>query len=98
MINKELPNTVRKNMGNPALENVSGRFAASVRLQDVISTPKGHPSFGYTYEKDPYQVFEVGTGSAPWASSARDPRKIIDRSIREIAGEMALGRFYTRRL
>jgi hypothetical protein len=98
MINKELPNTVRRNMGNPALENVSGRFAASVRLQDVISTPKGHPSFGYTYEKDPYQVFEVGTGSAPWASSARDPRKIIDRSIREIAGEMALGRFYTRRL
>jgi hypothetical protein len=98
MINKELPNTIRRNMGAPRLENRTGRFAASVRVQDVISTPKGHPSFGYTYEKDPYQVFEVGSGKTPWASSARDPRKIIDASIREVAGQMALGRFYTRRL
>jgi predicted RNA-binding protein Jag len=98
LINKELPSTVRKNMGAPRLENRTGKFAASVKLQDVISTPKGYPSFGYTYEKDPYQVFEVGTGKTPWANSNRDPRKLIDASIREIATQMAIGRFYTRRL
>ena len=98
MINKRLPQTVRKNMGAPGLENRSGRFAGSVEVQDVNITKQGHPSFGYTYEKDPYQVFEVGTGAAPWATSQRDPRKLIDRSIREVAAELAIGRFYTRRL
>lgn len=97
LINKELPNTVRKNMGAPGLENQTGRFAASVRLTDVVKTPKGFPSFGYTYQKDPYQVFENGIGSAPWANGDRDPRELIDRSIREIAAQFAIGRFYTRR-
>ena len=98
MINKKLPPVLKKNMRAPRLENQSGRFAASVKLQDVNTTPQGHPSFGYTYEKDPYQIFEVGTGKAPWSTPQRDPRKLIDASIREIAGQMAIGRFYTRRL
>ena len=84
-------------MGAPGLENQTGRFAASVRLTDVVKTPKGFPSFGYTYQKDPYQVFENGIGSAPWANGDRDPRELIDRSIREIAAQFAIGRFYTRR-
>lgn len=98
MINKKLPEKVRKNMREPRLVNQTGRFANSVKIQDVNITRQGHPSFGYTYEKDPYQVFEVGTGPAPWASAERDPRKLIDRSIRDVAAELAIGRFYTRRL
>jgi len=98
MINKKLPETVRKNMGDPGLQNRTGRFANSVKVQDVNMTQQGHPSFGYTYAKNPYQIFEVGDGSAPWANSQRDPRKLIDRSIREVAAELAIGRFYTRRL
>ena len=98
MINKRLPEKVRENMGEPRLVNQTGRFANSVKIQDVNITRQGHPSFGYTYEKDPYQVFEVGTGPAPWATSQRDPRRLIDRSIRDVAAELALGRFYTRRL
>ena len=82
----------------PGLQNTSGRFASSVKLVDVNQTKKGFLSFGYTYEKSPYQVFEVGTGQAPWSTPERDPRKLIDKSIREVAAEMALGRFYTRRL
>ena len=91
LINKELPDTVRKNMNSPALENRTGRFADSVKLTDAMVTPKGHPSFGYTYQREPYGVFEKGTPE-------RDPRKLIDASIREIAADMALGRFYTRRM
>lgn len=98
ILNKRLPDVVRKNMRSPALESRSGRFAESVEIMNVISTRKGFPSFGYKYRKDPYQVFELGEGSAPWASRERDPRRLIDTSIREVAANMALGRFYTRRL
>tara|TARA_B100000131_G_C18061673_1_gene590708 strand:+ start:42 stop:1394 length:1353 start_codon:yes stop_codon:yes gene_type:complete len=98
MINKKLPQTVMKNMNFPSLENRSGRFAGSVKVQTAGVTNKGFPSFGYTYQKNPYQVFEVGQGEAPWSTAQRDPRRLIDRSIREVAAELALGRFYTRRL
>ncbi len=96
MINQKLPETVRKNMQEPALQSQTGRFAESVRVTDVIQTPKGYPSFGYTYQKNPYEVFELGKGRAPWATPERDPRQLIDKSIREIAADFAIGRFYTR--
>jgi len=98
MINRKLPATIQKNMRYPGLENRSGRFANSVRILDVVETRKSFPSFGYTYDKEPYQVFEVGRGAAPWATPDRDPRSLIDKSIREVAAELALGRFFTRRL
>ena len=96
MLNKKLPDAVRKNMGSPRLENVTGRFATSVRITDVIQTPQGFPSIGYTYQRDPYQVFEDGS-SGSWSNEYRDPRKLIDKSIRELAATVATGRFYTRR-
>ena len=97
VINKELPNTVRKNMKEPALVNRTGRFAESVKLTEVIQTPRGYPSFGYTYQREPYQVFEEGS-SGNWSNGNRDPRDLIDKSIREIAAQFAIGRFYTRRV
>ena len=97
LINLKLPETVKKNMGYPRLENVSGRFAESARMVNVVSTPKGFPSFGYTYKRDPYEVFETGS-RGNWATPERDPRALIDASIREIASHMALGRFFTRRV
>ena len=97
MINKELPDTVRKNMRLPAMENRTGRFADSVRATDIMMTNKGFPSIGYTYQKDPYEVFEIGSGNVR-ATPERDPRSLIDKSIREIAAEFAIGRFYTRRV
>ena len=58
-------------------------------------TPQGFPSIGYTYEKNPYQTFEIGYSQG---SQERDPRRLIEVSIREIAAEMAIGRLYTRRV
>lgn len=98
LINAKLPDKVRENMGPPGLENRSGRFANSVRVTEVTQTNKGFPSLGYSYEKNPYQIFEQGAGKFPWATSERDPRALIDRSIREIAVEYITGRFYTRRI
>ena len=77
-------------MGAPALTNRTGRFASSVRATDMAMTARGFPSFGYTYQRDPYGTFEQDT--------SYDPRKLIDRSMREIAAEYAIGRFYTRRV
>ena len=97
LMNKQLPKTVRGNMVNPALENRTGRFANSVRFTDVAQTPQGYPSIGYTYARSPYEVFEMGSGNTR-ATPERDPRKLIDQSIREIAAQFAIGRFYTRRV
>lgn len=98
LLNQKLPDVVRKNMNPPALQNQTGRFAESVKVTEVQKTPKGFPSFGYTYQKNPYQRFEVGRGDPPWATPERDPRKLIDQSIREIAAQFAMGRFFTRRV
>ena len=90
LINKELPNTVEGNMEPPRLTNRTGRFARSTRITDINMTPQGFPSFGYTYQRDPYGVHEQDVDF--------DPRTLIDASIREIAAQHAIGRFYTRRV
>lgn len=94
-INKKLPQVVAQNMQSPALNYRTGRFSSSVKVTDVVRTPRGYPSFGYTYDKFPYQTFEVGHAQG---DPERDPRKLINQSIREIAAEMAIGRFFTRRV
>ena len=88
-LNNQINETVRENMGAPRLENRTGRFAGSVRITDINVTAQGFPSIGYTYQRSPYDKFERDTD--------RDPRRLIDRSIREIAAQYAMGRFYTRR-
>lgn len=95
LINRALPATIGKNMSLPGLQYRTGRFASSVQVTDVTRTTKGYPSIGYTYQKYPYQTFEPGYRQG---SVDRDPRKVIDRSIREIAAELLVGRFYTRRV
>ena len=94
-MNKRLPAVIKKNMQSPALNYRSGRFASSVEVVDVNKTPQGFYSFGYTYDKFPYQTFEPGYAQG---DVDRDPRRLIDKSMREIAVDFAIGRFYTRRL
>ena len=97
LINSKLPQTVLRNMGAPRLENRTGTFASSVRVTDASRTAQGFPSIGYTYQRQPYGVFEASSGSR-FASVDRDPRTLIDASIREIAAQLVTGRLYTRRL
>lgn len=98
LINKVLPQTIIGNMGFPALENRTGRFARSAQVVDITRTAKGYPSIAYTYQRNPYQVFEYPGGDPNRATTDRDPRKIIDQSIREIATGLMRSRFYTRRV
>jgi len=93
-LNMKINSVVAKNMGEPGLEYQTGRFAAGVKITDISKTPQGFASVGYTYQKYPYQTFEPGFAQG---SVDRDPRKLIDGSIREIAAQMVTGRLYTRR-
>jgi len=93
-LNAKINSVVAKNMGEPGLEYQTGRFAGGVKITDVSKTPQGFASIGYTYQLYPYQTFEPGFAQG---STDRDPRKLIDRSIREIAAQMVTGRLYTRR-
>lgn len=95
VLNQQLPEVVAGNMESPRLNYRTGRFASSVRVTDITQTAKGFPSIGYTYMKYPYQTFEPGYRQG---SVDRDPRKLIDISIRQVAAQFALGRFYTRRV
>lgn len=94
-MNSKLPDVIAKNMQSPRLNYRTGRFANSVKIVDVAITPQGFPSVGYTYQKSPYQTFEPGFAQG---DPDRDPRRLIDTSIRELAAQFAIGRFYTRRL
>ena len=97
LINSKLPQTVLRNMGAPRLENQTGTFASSVRAVDASRTPQGFPSIGYTYQRRPYEVFESSSGTR-FSSAQRDPRVLIDKSIREIMAQYLVGRLYTRRI
>ena len=96
VLNNQLPERVASNMGSPRLENRTGRFAQSVRATDVAQTPQGFPSIGYTYMRNRYGVYESTSGTR-YADVERDPRTLIDQSIREIVIGFGLGRIYTRR-
>jgi hypothetical protein len=97
MINSRLTDTVAKNMKSPKLNFRTGRFAQSAKVVNVEQTREGFPSFVFDYERDPYDVFDRTLGRSPWNTPQRDPRALVDQSVREIVREMAIGRFFTRR-
>ena len=82
LLNELLPQQVAKNMVSPALRYQTGRFANSVKVEMVTKGPRGGNYIDYSYMKNPYQTFEPVFKQG---STMRDPRKIIGKSIREIA-------------
>jgi len=88
MLNQKLPELVKSNMGkNGALHNRTGRFAESV---EVVSISGDGLNVGFTYQTDPYAVFE--------SQGRRDPRPLIDVSIRQAAAGIMNVRFSTGRV
>ena len=98
-LNKNLSSDIAANMGAPGLVNRTGRFAESVKaLQIIPSKGRNWPILQYTYDREPYGVFEPGSGDPRWSSRARDPRRLIEKTIRETAREQALARFTLQRV
>jgi hypothetical protein len=81
-IQSKLPAEVRRNMGRPALRNITGRFSSSVQLVSLI---EGRNTLiaKYTYLLSPYETFE-NTGKRSWPL-AYNPKTLIAKSIRNLA-------------
>jgi len=82
LLNSQLAQQIKKNMTRPALQNQTGRFAESVKVERLSQSREGMLSAFYSYMKSPYQTFEPGFNQG---SKARDPKALIGKSIREIA-------------
>ena len=94
LINKMLPDVILQKMQSPALVNRTGRFRRSAEVTNAMIGPRGGVQIDYTYARDPYEVFEPGSGS-PLANQYRDPRRIIGGSVREIA-QSIMGKKFVR--
>ena len=81
-IQSRLPAEVRRNMGNPALRNRTGRFSNSVQLLS-LQQAQNTVMAKYTYLLSPYQTFE-NTGKKRWPM-AYNPKPLIAKSIRNLA-------------
>ncbi len=90
IFNAKLEQKIIDNMGGAALHNRTGRFAESVKVLNIMPVKGTHGTIQYNYMRDPYGVFE--------RDGARDPRLLIDKTLREQAAEMALGKFTTQRV
>ena len=97
-INSRLAPAIRANMQGPALHNKTGTFSESAKVVGAEVTPEGFPTLLYTYMRSPYDVFDPALGKQPWNKPGRDPKRLIEKSIRDIAQELAIGRFYVRRV
>ncbi len=97
LLNARLPPQVRANMGSPRLNNRTGRLSESARVVNIATTPGGFPRIEYTYQRSPYDVFDKKLGKKPWNTPDRDPSDLVGMSVRQIAADLGMRRFYTRR-
>lgn len=91
LLNEMLPQTVSQNMVSPALQYRTGRFANSVRVDNITQGPRGgNTMIEASYMSNPYETFAPG---GKMYTSQRDPEKLIKRSIRQVATSLVGARF-----
>lgn len=94
LLNAGLSEQIKKNMGEGNRRDVlnlrTGRFAESAKVERLSESRAGMISVFYSYMKNPYQTFEPGFKQGSPAS--RNPKLLIAKSIREIAGQMVANR------
>lgn len=94
LINSQIQDVVSANMGDGSSKNVlnyrTGRFASSVKVEDLTLSRDGMINAYYTYMRNPYGTFS--TGGKQEIPRSRDPKLLISKSIREIAGQKVANR------
>ena len=95
MINSNLHDQIKRNMGTGDRRDVlnyrSGRFAQSAQVERLSESRQGMITAFYSYMKNPYATFSRGGGrqDRPYT---RDPKLLISKSIRELAGTQVANR------
>lgn len=96
-INTNLTKAVIDNMGDGNRKDIlnfrTGRLAVSAFVEGVEKSRDGVVTAYYTYLKTPYATF--APGGAQSSPASRDPAKLIDRSIREVAVKKVANRLRT---
>lgn len=82
LINQALATKIKQNMGTPALNNRTGRFAESAKVENMSQSREGMITAFYQWMRYPYATFSEG---GKQHTRAREPKTLISRSIREIA-------------
>jgi len=91
LLNEILPMTVAQNMTSPALNFRTGRFANSVRVDNITQGPRGgNTMIEATYMTNPYETFAPGGQKY---TPQRDPERLIKRSIRQVASGIIGAKF-----
>jgi hypothetical protein len=94
LINMHLQDVISANMGGGERKDIlnyrTGRFASSVQVERLTMSKQGMITAFYDYMKNPYATFSEG-GKQGFPTS-RDPKLLIAKSIREIAGERVANR------
>jgi hypothetical protein len=90
IINSQLQDVISANMGDGSSRNVlnyrTGRFASTVKVEQLTTSREGMITAFYSYMKNPYATFSAGGRQSRPAS--RDPKLLISKSIREIAQQV----------
>lgn len=96
LLNQVLPDMLLSKMQAPALVNRTGRFRNSAEVTNTMIGPRGGVQIDYTYQRNPYEVFEPG---GRLYTPDRNPQKIIGETIREVAQQIMGRKFIkTRRV
>lgn len=91
MLNQLLPVAVASNMTSPALNYRTGRFANSVRVDNVTQGPRGgNTMIDASYRNNPYETFAPGGDKY---TPQRNPEKLIKRTLREVATSIIGAKF-----
>jgi len=91
LLNEILPQAVAANMVAPALRYRTGRFANSVRVDNITQGPRGgNTMIEATYRTNPYETFAPG---GKQYTPQRDPERLIKRTVRQVASGIIGARF-----
>lgn len=93
-INSSLHDQIKRNMGTGNRKDVlnyrTGRFAQSAKVEQMSESRQGMITAFYSYMKNPYATFSRGgRQDRPYT---RDPKTLISKSIRELAGQQVANR------
>jgi len=94
LLNARLHDQIQANMGKGNATKIlnyrTGRFARSAEVLSLEQTGKNSLVANYTYMRNPYDVFLPG---GRLHKPGRDPEKLINRSIRQLAVQLVNKRF-----